>query len=135
MVAKTNGRKKILIVEDNIRLAESMAVILNEAGYEISLAENSGQGISKALTERPTFILTDLELPDMMATEAIATLKRNPSTSHIPIVVLTAEGGHHWKTKALKAGAAEYLLKPISSRDLIKIARKFCRRRSLLTDL
>ena len=127
MVAKTNGRK-ILVVEDNIRLADIMAVLLKEAGYETCLAETSAQGISKALTERPNFILTDLELPDMIATEAITILKKNPITSHIPIVVLTAEGGDQWRTKALKAGAAAYLLKPISPRDLVKIARKFCRR-------
>ena len=129
MVAKTNGHK-ILVVEDNIRLAEIMAVLLKEAGYETCLAETSAQGISKAVTERPNFILTDLELPDMIATEAIAILKKTPVTSHIPVVVLNAEGDHQWRTKALKAGAAEYLLKPISPRELIKVARKFCRRRS-----
>ncbi len=46
MVAKSNGRK-ILIVEDNVRLAESMAVLLKEAGYETCLAETSTQGLSK----------------------------------------------------------------------------------------
>ncbi len=131
MIAKNSH--KILIVEDNIRLAESMAVILNEAGYQTCLAETSAQAISKASTEKPNFILTDLELPDMIATEAVTILKRDPVTSHIPVVVLTAQNGRHWRTKALEAGAAAYLLKPISPRELFKIARKFCRQRSLLT--
>jgi DNA-binding response OmpR family regulator len=121
MIAKTNG-PKILIVEDNIRLAESMAVLLNDAGYEVCLAATSAQGISKAITELPNFILTDLELPDMIATEAIAILKKNPVTSRIPIVVLTAEGDKRWRSEALNAGAAKYLLKPISPGELIKIA-------------
>jgi DNA-binding response OmpR family regulator len=108
MTAKTNG-PKILIVEDNIRLAESMAVLLNDAGYEVCLAATSAQGISKAITELPNFILTDLELPDMIATEAIAILKKNPVTSRIPIVVLTAEGDKRWRSEALNAGAAKYL--------------------------
>jgi DNA-binding response OmpR family regulator len=49
----------ILIVEDNSRFAEKLAVLLNDAGYEASLAKNSGRGIGKALTERPDLILTD----------------------------------------------------------------------------
>jgi two-component system chemotaxis response regulator CheY len=118
---------KILIVEDNSRLAESLAILLNEAGYETSLAKDSGQGIGKALTERPDLILTDLNLPDMNAVEAITILKKIPITSRIPIVVLTAETVRQWKTKALQAGAAEYLLKPISPDDLLNVVRRFCR--------
>jgi len=118
---------KILIVEDNSRFAEILAILLNEAGYETSLAKNSGQGIDKALNERPDLILTDLNLPDMIAVEAITILKKIPITSRIPIVVLTAETTRQWKTRALKAGAAGYILKPVSPRDLLQVVRRFCR--------
>jgi DNA-binding response OmpR family regulator len=118
---------KILIVEDNSRFAEVLAVFLDEAGYETSLAITSGQGIGKALTDRPDLILTDLNLPDMTAVEAITILKKIPFTSGIPIIVLTAETARHLKTKALKAGATEYLLKPISPRDLLNVIRRLCR--------
>ena len=118
---------KILIVEDDSRLAEVLAVNLNEAGYETSWAANSAQGISKAITELPDLILTDLNLPDMIAVEAITILKQIPVTSSIPIVVLTAEIARRWKTRALKAGAAEYILKLISARDLLSVVRRFCR--------
>ena len=118
---------KILIVEDNSRFAEILAILLNEAGYETSLAKNSGQGIGKALNERPDLILTDLNLPDMIAVEAITILKKIPITSRIPIIVLTAETARQWKTRALKAGAAEYILKPVSPRDLLQVVRRFCR--------
>jgi DNA-binding response OmpR family regulator len=118
---------RILIVEDNSRFAEILAILLNEAGYETSLAKNSGQGIGKALNERPDLILTDLNLPDMIAVEAITILKKIPITSRIPIVVLTAETARQWKTRALKAGAADYILKPVSPRDLLQVVRRFCR--------
>ena len=118
---------KILIVEDNSRFAEILAVFLKEAGYETSWVENSRQGISKALTDRPDLILTDLNLPDMTAIEAIRILKKIPFTSGIPIVVLTAETARQLKTKALKAGAAEYIIKPVPLRDLLRVVRKFCR--------
>jgi DNA-binding response OmpR family regulator len=118
---------KILVVEDDSRFAEVLAVFLDDAGYETSLAATSGQGIAKALTERPDLILTDLNLPDMTAVEAITILKKIPFTSGIPIIVLTAETARHLKTKALKAGATEYLLKPISPRDLLNVIRRLCR--------
>jgi DNA-binding response OmpR family regulator len=118
---------KILIVEDNSRFAELLDVFLKEAGYETSWVENSRQGIRKAFTDRPDLILTDLNLPDMTAIETIRILKRIPLTSGIPIVVLTAETARQLKTKALKAGAAEYILKPVPPRDLLRVVRKFCR--------
>jgi two-component system chemotaxis response regulator CheY len=65
----------------------------------------------------------------MTATEAIRILKKIPSTSGIPIVVLTAETARQLKTKALKAGAADYLIKPISPHDLLNVVRRFCRSR------
>ena len=119
---------KILIVEDNSRLAEVLADYLNQAGYQATWAENSAQAISKAITERPDLIVTDLDLPDMNAVEAITILKKIPVTSGIPIVVLTAETARRWKTIALKAGAVEYILKPISPHDLLQLVRRFCRR-------
>ena len=130
--ADTVTAGKILIVEDNSQLAESLAICLNEAGYETLWAQNSAQGITTALNERPDLILTDLNLPDMIAIDAMKILKNDPSTSGIPIVVLTAETGRQWKSKALKAGAAEYLLKPILPRDLVSVVRRFCRTRSIL---
>jgi CheY-like chemotaxis protein len=63
----------------------------------------------------------------MTAIEAIRILKKIPLTSGIPIVVLTAETARQLKTKALNAGAAEYILKPVPLRDLLRIVRKFCR--------
>ena len=118
--------QKILIVEDNSDLSQLLAFYLSDAGYETSLAGNLAQGISKALAERPDLIITDLYLPDMNAVDATVILKQDPATSGIPIVVLTAETTRLWKTKALKAGAAEYILKPISARDLLQVVGRFC---------
>jgi DNA-binding response OmpR family regulator len=63
----------------------------------------------------------------MTAIETITILKKIPFTSGIPIVVLTAETARQLKTKALQAGAAEYLLKPIAPRDLLNVIRRVCR--------
>ena len=126
--------QKILIVEDNSDLSELLAFYLSDAGYEISRAGNSTQGISKALAERPNLIITDLYLPDMNAVDATAILKQDPATSAIPIVVLTAMAFGEWKSKALKAGVAKYLIKPVSPLELTEVIRTLIQQPSSLTE-
>jgi DNA-binding response OmpR family regulator len=115
--------QKILIVEDNSDLSQLLALYLNNAGYETSRAINSAQAISKALAERPDLIITDLYLPDMNAVDATVLLKQDPITSGIPVVVLTAMTLGEWKAKALKAGVAKYLIKPITPPELAEVVR------------
>jgi CheY-like chemotaxis protein len=126
--------QKILIVEDNHDLSQLLAFYLGGAGYETARAGNSAQAIRKALTEQPDLIITDLYLPDMNAVEATVILKRDPATSGIPIVILTAMNDGEWKTKALKAGVAKYLIKPVSPPKLTEVVRTIIRPRSALTE-
>jgi DNA-binding response OmpR family regulator len=115
--------QKILIVEDNSDLSQLLAFCLSDAGYETSRAGNSAEAISKAFAERPDLIITDLYLPDMNAVDATVILKQDSATCGIPIVVLTAMTVGKWKTKALKAGVAKYLIKPISPSELTEAVR------------
>jgi len=126
--------QKILIVEDNPDLSQFWAFYLSDAGYETSRAGNLTQGISKALAERPDLIITDLNLPDMNAVDATVILKQDPATCGIPIVVLTAMTVGEWKNKALKAGAAKYLIKPISPPELTEVVRTLILTPSSLTE-
>ena len=126
--------QKILIVEDNFDLSQLLAFFLSDAGYEISRAGNLAEGISKALTERPNLIITDLHLPDMNAVDATLILKQNPATSDIPIVVLTAMTFGEWKSKALRAGAAKYLIKAVSPPELTEVVRTLIEPGSSLTE-
>jgi len=126
--------QKILIVEDNSDLSQLLAFYLSDAGYEISRAGNSAQGISKALAERPDLIITDLYLPDMNAVDATVVLKQDPATSGIPIIVLTAMTVGEWKTKALEAGVAKYLIKPIFPPELTDAVRELIQPPSFLTE-
>ena len=92
------------------------------------------QGMSKALAERPDLIITDLNLPDMNAVDATVILKQDPATASIPIIVLTAMAVGDWKTKALKAGAAKYLIKPVSLPELTEVIRTLIVPPSSLTE-
>jgi CheY-like chemotaxis protein len=116
--------QKILLVEDNSGLADLLSVYLHSLGYETSWARTSAQGISKALAEVPDLIITDLNLPDMTGVDAAAILKQDPTTSDIPIVLLTATAVGEWKDKAFNAGVAEYMVKPISLLELANVLRR-----------
>src|SRR5262245_38809052 len=126
--------QKILIVEDHSDLSQLLAFYLSNAGYEISRARNLGEGISKALAEWPNLIITDLYLPDMNAVDATIMLKQDPATSGIPIIVLTAMTVGEWKTKALKAGVAKYLIKPTSRSELTEAVHTLLQPASTLTE-
>jgi DNA-binding response OmpR family regulator len=115
--------QKILMVEDNSDLSQLLAFYLRDAGYVISQAGSLALGISKALAERPNLILIDLYLPDMTVVDATLILKQDLATAAIPIVVLTSTTVGDWKAKALKAGVAKYLIKPISPPELTEIVR------------
>ena len=131
---RSSMAQKILIVEDNSDLSQLLAFFLSDAGYEISRAGNLTEGISKAFAERPHLIITDLYLPDMNAVDATVILKQDPATSDIPIVVLTAMTFGEWKSKALRAGAAKYLIKPISPPQLTEVVRTLIQPGSSLTE-
>ena len=111
--------KNILIVEDNVHLREVLAKIIQHHGYEISEASSGSQAIETAKSVKPHLILLDLDLPDMTGMEAARAIRRNSKTAHIPIVACSASMGEEFKEAATRAGAIDYLLKPISA-DVIK---------------
>jgi DNA-binding response OmpR family regulator len=97
---------KILIVEDDLQLADILANSLKQAGYEAAQAETSMQGISKALEERPDLILTDLHLPDMIAVDAIVALKSYPNTCDIPPSLSLRPRRPEMETQSTQSGSS-----------------------------
>jgi chemotaxis family two-component system response regulator PixH len=102
----------VLIVDDMEDMQHVLATLCRGQGYEVALATNAEDGIQKALLMRPSVILLDVMLPGIKGTEALAHLKRHPSTSRIPVVVVTGypyEGTEEWCSMA-----ADILRKPFS---------------------
>jgi DNA-binding response OmpR family regulator len=109
-----------------------LSMFLQSGGYVISLARNWAQGIIKVSFEHPDLIITDLLLPDITGVDLASQLKRNPATAGIPVVILTAMSHGDWKIQALEAGVAEYLVKPVSRSDLLKVVSRVIRSASLI---
>ena len=118
-------KKRILVVEDHNDCREILALLLTKIGYHVIKARNSKDAITCAETENPSLIFMDMKLPDLDGVKTSAMLKRNPKTSHIPIVVLTAWMSDLWREKASKVGIKTYLLKPVSSQMLRETIEAF----------
>lgn len=104
---------KVLLVEDNELNCDMLCRRLQRQGYEVVIATDGAEGISKALSEQPQVILMDISLPVMDGWEATQHLKANPQTCRIPIIALTAHAMAGDREKALASGCDDYDTKPI----------------------
>ena len=121
-------RKKILIVEDNNDSLEVLGLCVTKFGYEAIKARNSKEAITCAEAEGPDLIFMDLDLPEADGIKTTAILKKNPKTSHIPVVVVTAWLSALWEERALKVGIETYLIKPVSPQTLKQIIEEYTKR-------
>jgi PAS domain S-box-containing protein len=112
----------VLLVEDNEDNRDMLSRRLQRSGYEVAIAVDGAEGVSKTASEKPDIVLMDMSLPVIDGWEATQQLKTNPQTRSIPIIALTAHAMSGDREKALSAGCDEYDTKPISlSRLLGKI--------------
>ena len=120
-------KKKILIVEDNRDSSEILGLFITKIGHHPIKARNSNEAIILAEAEEPDLIFMDMELPDIDGIKTTAILKKNPKTSHIPVVALTAGISALWQEKAERVGIVTYLIKPISPQVLKETIEEYTR--------
>lgn len=104
---------KVLLVEDNEMNRDMLSRRLVKRGYDVVIAVNGLEGVSKAKTECPDLILMDMSLPEMDGWEATKEIKRDPAVSKIPVIALTAHAMSGDREKAMEAGCDDYETKPI----------------------
>ncbi len=117
--------EKILIVEDNPMNMELATDLLEASGYIVIQAGVAEEGIELARAELPDLILMDISLPAMDGLEATGVLKQDPATKGINVIALTAHAMKGDEEKALAAGCAGYITKPIDTRAFPKTVARF----------
>jgi signal transduction histidine kinase/CheY-like chemotaxis protein/AraC-like DNA-binding protein len=110
---------EVLIVEDNEEMREYIHHCLSGQNYKITEASNGEEGLEIAMTIIPDLVISDVMMPKKDGFELTETLRKNTSTSHIPIILLTAKSSLESKIQGLKRGADLYLTKPFSPEELI----------------
>ena len=111
---------KILLVEDNEMNRDMLSRRLERKGFEVVLAFDGEDGVSKAQTETPDLILMDMSLPEMDGWEATKLIKSVPATGSIPVIALTAHAMSGDREKAIEAGCDDYDTKPVELPRLLE---------------
>lgn len=118
---------RVLIVEDEPGLVESISYALETEGFEVLRAETGRQGLEMARTGKPDIMLLDLMLPTMSGLDVCRQVR---TFSDVPIIMLTAKDSEADKVTGLELGADDYLTKPFSMRELVARIRAQVRRSS-----
>ncbi|MDB4887540.1 MAG: hypothetical protein JWN79_2978 [Gemmatimonadetes bacterium] len=117
----------ILVVDDERRNRQLLEVMLGGEGYEIALASSGAEALTMVTERPPNLILLDVMMPGMNGYEVAASLKVNPRTRHIPIIILTALDDRNSRIHGLGAGAEEFLTKPVNRHELCLRVRNLLR--------
>jgi len=110
--------ERILIIDDDVDTLKLVGLMLERQGYEIIVANNGEQGLSKSISERPDLILLDVMMPDLDGYEVARRLRDDPKVAHIPIIMFTAKSMVDDKVKGFEAGVDDYLTKPTHPAEL-----------------
>jgi DNA-binding response OmpR family regulator len=119
---------KILIVEDEATLAETLAENLAEEGYEVARAEDGDTGLDMIRSYLPDLIILDIMLPALDGMSICRIVRKDPTVSHIPIIMLTARGTEVDKIVGLESGADDYIVKPFGLGEFLARVRAVMRR-------
>ncbi|GAB4514107.1 MAG: response regulator [Anaerolineae bacterium] len=108
-----------MIVDDDPDLRRLISLVLQMGGYEVVLAENGLEALSKVRLERPDLILLDIMMPEIDGFETCRRLRKLPEGATIPVIMLSAADQVADKVRGLQVGANDYITKPADSRELI----------------
>ncbi|MCL6629238.1 MAG: response regulator transcription factor, partial [Armatimonadetes bacterium] len=119
---------KILLVEDEASLAETISYNLREEGYKVHVVSDGLSALDSIRTEKFDLILLDIMLPGMDGLDITRILRQDMLTAHIPIIMLTARVEETDRLIGLELGADDYITKPFSPRELVARVRAVLRR-------
>lgn len=124
-------RPSLLIIEDNSEVARYLVAILVGV-YDVQVATDGLAGLQEAFNRIPDLIISDVMMPGVDGFSLVDTLKSDPRTSHIPIILLTARAGIENKLQGIARGADAFLEKPFEKDELLAVARQLVQSRILL---
>lgn len=115
---------RVLVIDDEPDVLMLCRVNLELAGHEVVEASNGEDGLEIALAERPDAVVLDLMLPKLDGISVLETLAGNEQTRDVPVILLTAKTQREDRRAAWRAGCTDYLTKPFSPVDLVKVAER-----------
>ncbi len=114
----SSQRPRILLADDNADMRDYVARLLGER-WDVEAVGDGASALHAIHTRRPQAIVTDVMMPEIDGFELLTTLKNDPATRDIPVILLSARAGEEAKLEAVGGGADDYVVKPFTGRDLI----------------
>jgi len=118
------AKKTILVIEDQEEVRENIVELLELSNYEVKSASDGKEGVKLALDDTPDLILCDIMMPEMDGYEVLFLVMKNPSTSSIPFMFLTAKSEKEDFRKGMNLGADDYITKPFEEIELLNAIDK-----------
>lgn len=116
---------KILVVDDDINICELLRLYIEKEGYDVVIANDGGQAITKFKTEHPNLVMLDIMLPVLDGWQVCREIRK---TSQCPIIMLTAKGEVFDKVLGLELGADDYVVKPFETKEIVARIKAVLRR-------
>jgi DNA-binding response OmpR family regulator len=120
--------RKILVVDDEAVLVETIAYNLEQSGYQVITANDGVSALEAVHQETPDLIVLDVMLPGLDGLEVCRQIRRDNETATVPIIMLTAKGEEIDRVVGLEIGADDYVTKPFGRRELLARIRALLRR-------
>jgi two-component system, OmpR family, response regulator RegX3 len=120
-----DGTARVLVVEDEAALADTVRYNLEREGYGVSVVADGRRALERFRAESPSLVILDLMLPEMSGLDVCRTIR---AESDVPIIIVTAKDSEADKVTGLELGADDYVTKPFSMRELVSRVRANLRR-------
>jgi len=127
--AGADTRRRVLVIEDDGDIAEAIAYQLGKVGLQVRVARTGEEGL-EAVRKGVDLVLLDLNLPGMDGLEVCRMIRRQPTTAHVPIIIVSARADEVDRVLGLEMGADDYVVKPFSLKELAARVKVALRRAS-----
>ena len=118
---------KVLVIDDSNTIRRSAEIFLKQGGYQVLLAEDGFDALSKVNDHEPDLIFCDILMPRLDGYQTCAIIKRNPRFAKVPVIMLSSKDGLFDKARGRMVGSEDYLTKPFTKEQLLRAVDSFRR--------
>ncbi len=126
-VAPSDTRRRVVLIEDDADIGEAITYHLEKAGMQVKVAKTGEEGL-EAVRRGADLVLLDLNLPGMDGLEVCRLIRRQTTTAHVPVIIVSARADEVDRVLGLEMGADDYMVKPFSLKELAARCRVALRR-------
>ena len=126
MADKTDASgTKVMVIDDSNTIRRSAEIFLAQAGYQVLLAEDGFDALSKIADHHPDLIFVDIMMPRLDGYQTCALIKKNPKFAATPVIMLSSKDGLFDRARGRMVGSDEYLTKPFTKDSLLKAVSEY----------